>query len=141
MKPENQFISGVHKYLKSTGPYFEKMANPWRSGTPDVWYSGSKGDMWIEYKYVPYVPKSNEILADLSPRQRKWLNDRMSEGRRVAVILGSPDGAVIYVNGEWSKPLSTTQVVERLLSRQAVAEWIREQVGETKCQDQSSSER
>jgi len=139
MKPENQFIKGVHKYLKG-GPYFEKMSNPWRSGTPDVWYSGDKGDIWIEYKYVPYIPRSNEILPDLSPRQRKWLNDRMSEGRRVAVILGSPDGAVIYVNGQWNQPLSTAQVVERLVSRQSIASWIRDQVGETTCLCQPSSE-
>lgn len=141
MKPENQYISSVHKRWKGKPrPYYEKMNNPFRSGTADVWYSGSLGDYWIEYKYLPKIPESTEIKPDLSPRQRDWLNDRRSEGRRVAVILGSPDGAVIYTNGEWMQPLSKAQVVARLHTRQQVADWIRDQVGESKCLCPPSSE-
>jgi len=127
-KPENRFIQGINRHLSRT--YIEKMNNPYRSGTADVWYSGSRGDLWVEYKYIERIPRSAEILPDLTPRQRRWLNARSDEGRNVAVILGTSTGGVIYRNKEWSVPLSDEQLAARILPKDELARWIYSQVGE-----------
>lgn len=130
-KPENTFIRSVHKFLQST--YFEKTNNPWRSGTPDVWYSGNRGDLWVEYKFIPRIPRSQNILPDLTPRQRRWLNSRLDEGRNVAVVLGTPSGGVIYRNKTWSDPMTTEQIEAALVPRDEIARWIFNEVGAGKC--------
>jgi hypothetical protein len=127
MKPENQFIQSIHRKLRNT--YFEKNNNPYRSGTADVWYSGNRGDLWVEYKYIERIPRSSAILPDLTPRQRRWLNNRHDEGRNIAVILGTPDGGVIYRNKDWIKPLSDEQMIQNLVTRTEISRWIYEQVG------------
>lgn len=131
-KPENRFIGSVHRYLPRT--YAEKMNNPWRAGTADVWYSGDRGDLWIEYKFIERVPRSAEILPDLTPRQKRWLNNRFDEGRNVAVVLGTPTGGVIYRNKEWMRPLDHVTLAGLIVPRDEIARWIFSQVGASKCQ-------
>jgi hypothetical protein len=97
-KPENQFISGVHRYLPNV--YYEKMNNPYRGGTPDVWYSGALGDLWVEYKYLPKVPKRGMIVPALSELQKRWIYGRRKEGRRVHVIVGCSQGGVWFLSDE-----------------------------------------
>lgn len=130
-KPENRFIGSVHRHLPRT--YAEKMNNPWRAGTADVWYSGDRGDLWIEYKFIERIPRSAEILPDLTPRQKRWLNNRFDEGRNVAVVLGTPAGGVIYRNKEWDSPLTSSQLEARVMSRQELAQWIISQTGVSAC--------
>lgn len=131
-KPENRFIAGVHRHLQRT--YAEKMNNPWRAGTADVWYSGDRGDLWIEYKFIERIPRSEEILPDLTPRQRRWLNNRHDEGRNIAVVLGTPTGGVIYRNKEWLKPLDNVTLAGLVVPKDEVARWIFNQVGASRCQ-------
>lgn len=131
-KPENRFIESVHRHLPKT--YAEKMNNPWRAGTADVWYSGDRGDLWIEYKFIERIPRSAEILPDLTPRQKRWLNNRFDEGRNVAVVLGTPTGGVIYRNKEWMRPLDHVTLAGLIVPRDEIARWIFSQVGASKCQ-------
>lgn len=135
-KPENQFIKGVHARLART--HCEKMCNPYRSGTPDVYYSGRVGDLWVEYKYITRIPRSAEILPDLTPRQKRWLDSRYSEGRNVAVILGTPTGGVIYRNREWLKPLTFEALNALVVSKDEIARWIYSQVGDRVDEDISN---
>lgn len=135
-KPENSFISGVHRQQSLQKVYHEKMSNPWRAGTADVWYSGSLGDIWIEYKYMPHVPKSAAISPDLSPRQRKWLRDRYEEGRSVAVVLGHPDGAYVYMDCTWEDPIPSEYLKSHSISRRDLAAWIHAQTGDSPCLSQ-----
>ena len=114
--------------------YAEKMNNPWRAGTADVWYSGDRGDLWIEYKFIERIPRSAEILPDLTPRQQRWLNNRFDEGRNVAVVLGTPTGGVIYRNKEWMRPLDHVTLSGLIVPRDEIARWIFSQVGASKCQ-------
>lgn len=130
-KPENTFITGVHKYLPDV--YKEKMYNPYRSGTADVWYSGDMGDIWIEYKYIPKIPKSLKIVPALTDRQLKWLRDRHAEGRNIAVILGCPAGGVFYQHMQWEQSMSDVQMRARLYSRTDLAGLIREHTGVSQC--------
>jgi hypothetical protein len=132
-KPESTFYRGVHRLFKRIVPYFEKMSNPFVSGTADVWYSGDRGDLWIEYKFIPRIPRNAEILPDLTPRQIRWLNGRHDEGRNIAVVVGCPEGCVMYRNKEWLVPLSGAEFKERLISKNELALRITTEVGASKC--------
>lgn len=121
-KPENTFIASVHKMLPNV--YFEKMYNPYRSGTPDVWYSGNKSDLWVEYKFIQQLPVKADIVLDLSQRQREWLRLRYNEGRNVAVIGGCKQGGVVFTDLEWDKPISPDQFRDRMWLRYDIAKWI-----------------
>lgn len=133
-KPENSFIAGVNRLIPNT--YAEKMNNPWRAGTADVWYSGVDGDLWVEYKYLPRIPRSSEILPDLTPRQMRWLNNRFDEGRNVAVVLGTPLGGVIYRRKAWSVPMDSEAFKKLIVPKAAIARWIFSEVGAGRCQSQ-----
>lgn len=130
-KPETSYIATIHRKLVAV--YVEKNNNPYRSGTADVWYSGDSGDLWVEYKYIPKIPTRSQILPDLSDRQKKWLGNRLDEGRNVAVVLGTPLGGVIYTNRSWLTPLSPDEVRSQVVSNIEVARWIKSQVGDSRC--------
>lgn len=130
-KPETTYIKGVHKYL--TQSYYEKTNNPFRSGTPDVWYSGNLGELWVEYKFIERIPKNAEILPEVSPRQAQWLANRLAEGRNVAVVVGSPEGGVIYRRANWLIALSPAEFRKLMVPKEAVAKWIYGQVGDQTC--------
>ena len=102
------------------------MNNPYRSGTADVWYSGKCSDLWAEYKYLDKLPVRAEILPDLSPLQKEWLEDRYRENRQVLVIVGHPGGGVIYQDLSWTVPLSPDEFLNRSRTRQELARWIYE---------------
>ena len=124
VKPENQFISGVHKYLTPHKPHREKMNNPYSSGTADVWYSGTKADLWIEYKFLPRTPQRGVVTPALSELQKKWLRERHAEGRNVKVVVGCPSGGVIMRGLEWENPMPVPTFLERIASRKELADWI-----------------
>ena len=136
-KPETVFTNSVNKYLRGV-VYFEKMNNPFRAGTADFWYSGKKGDLWIEYKYIPKIPTRTTILPDLSARQLKWLNDREAEGRSVEVIVGHPDGGVVWPCS-FEQPLAPEVFRNYTRSRKALADLIKEMTGESPCLSPNSS--
>lgn len=96
MKPENNFIARVHKHLPAT-IYREKMHNAYRGGTPDVWYSGTERDLWVEYKYIQSIPKrsATQVPVGLSALQRQWIGRRLTEGRYVIVIIGCKQGGYV----------------------------------------------
>lgn len=126
-KPETRYILSIHALLDNI--YYEKMANPWRSGTPDVWYSGCSGDLWVEYKFIDHIPLSNHILPNLTPRQANWLNRRYKEGRNVAVILGIPSGGIVYRDKDWCTPLPSSELLQRSVTKREIADFIKQQVG------------
>ena len=129
VKPESQFISGVHKYLASARVlHREKMNNPYRSGTADVWYSAKKNDLWIEYKFLPRVPQRGVVTPALSEIQKLWLAGRYEEGRNVGVIVGCPAGGVILRDLEWENPILPSVFNQMIRTREELAAWITQQV-------------
>lgn len=122
-KPENQFIQSVHKHLPAE-LHREKMNNPYRGGTADVWYSGSRADLWIEYKFLPKIPVRTQIKADLTPLQIAWLSGRYKEGRDVWVVIGCKDGGVVLEHMDWTTELSPEEFRERLCTRPELAKRI-----------------
>ncbi len=108
------------------------MANPYRGGTADSWYSG-KRDLWIEWKWVE-LPKRPDTIIDithgtakskpsLSVLQQHWIRDRVAEGRDVWVIVGCKDGGLVTMGG-W--PLAMSRNKFSLLStpREGIARFI-----------------
>jgi hypothetical protein len=131
--PENNFIASVHRHLPAT-VYRMKNHNQYNGGIADCWYSGPKGDIWIEYKYaeVPKRPDTTINLCDtkfLSALQQDWLQGRYSEGRSIAVILGSKDGGLWLPGLSWQAPIRADYFKSWTLTRGTLAAFIVEHVG------------
>lgn len=128
-KPETAFIKRIHSKFKTIGvaPYFEKMHNAYRGGTWDVWYSGNKGDMWIEYKWSPKAFQWGILIPPLTPLQAKWGRQRENEGRLLRVVYGCPTGCqIFYSSAEWE----AGHHVLNLISETDTARWISDVTGE-----------
>lgn len=133
-KPENQFISGVHRYLPPEKHlHREGMANPYRGGTADCWYSGrgpNSQDLWIEWKFVAKPPVRDtttvHLVKDyLSALQVDWLRSRHEEGRNVWVGVGSPLGGFFLRSpDEWESPILAGRFKSAVVSRKELAEQI-----------------
>lgn len=128
-KPETTFIAAIHKRLDKS-VYRMKNNNQYIGGIADCWYSAKRGDLWVEYKYIPNPPSRNGLdpMKLLSPLQQAWLRDRRMENRNVAVIIGCPAGGVVLVDRTWELELTTNQFTALLRSKEELARWIQEQV-------------
>ena len=124
-KPETRYYTAIHRLLPKE-LHREKMANPYRGGTADVWYSGTADDLWVEYKYLARVPKKASIWMDrmLSPLQLLWLRERYREGRNVVVILGTPAGGIVFERCLWEKELTPEEFVSCARTKQQMADYI-----------------
>lgn len=103
--PENTFIQSVHRHLPNE-LYRMKNHNQYNGGIPDVWYSGPRGDMWVEFKFV-VLPKRDDTIVkiELSALQKNWLASRHAEGRCVGVMVGCREGGVWFAGLSWQDPL------------------------------------
>ena len=128
-KPETRYYTAVHKLLPRT-VHREKMHNPYRGGTADVWYSGNLDDLWVEYKWLATLPKTAPTCLDrlLSPLQQQWLTGRHEEGRNVVVILGTPEGAWVFEGTSWKEPLDPDIIKTQGYTKQTVAEYINKRI-------------
>jgi hypothetical protein len=107
---EHGFIRSVNNQLKllcGGSVFVWKIHTTFSGGTPDCWYSGASGDLWVEYKYLPILPrrKKTRIIPALSARQLSWLAERYAEGRNVLVVLGSPSGCAVVRGPEFGEGL------------------------------------
>jgi len=75
------------------------------AGVPDSWFSGMDTDLWCEMKYVQTMPPLINPTNLLSPRQMAWLEARYKEGRNTSVLIGSPEGCVMFWGDSWKEPL------------------------------------
>lgn len=142
IQPENRFIQSVNRKLPlKTVIHYEKMNNPYRRGTADSWYSGNKADMWIEWKYLPKLPKTIDPQKLLHPLQTAWLNGRHKEGRNVCVVIGCPDGGVILKDKLWLEKMEKEDFMNRLKSAVEIALFIKQEcVREEAHDDQQDSQ-
>jgi len=124
--PENTFIRSVHKHLPGE-VYHMKNHNVYNGGIADCWYSGSSGDIWIEYKFIeiPKRPKTaikvNELL---SPLQVEWLGGRYEEGRKVFVVVGCKEGGVWFEDREWEYDITAEAFRTVVENRKQIAQRI-----------------
>lgn len=122
--PENTYIQSIHRWLP-VDLYRMKNHNQYNGGIADMWYSGTKADLWIEYKFT-VLPKrdSTLVVPDLSALQVDWLTKRSKEGRNVGVIIGSKEGGVWLPDTTWSSPLSAGDFRKLMMPRSELAEVI-----------------
>lgn len=137
-KPETTFYESVHRHLPPvTELWREKMANPYRGGTADTWYSGRRigrcksHDLWVEWKFIDLPVRDSTVInlvdgkkPPISELQQSWLRDRHLEGRNVWVIVGCAEGGVVFTDMEWERPLLKSEFAARLLKRPALAHAI-----------------
>jgi len=138
-KPEATFKASVHRHLPTgrTGVYVEGMANDYRGGTPDNYYEGDSGYLWVEWKFLQDIPPVIDLMdakkqVKLSPLQQKWLGRAESNKINVAVIVGSKLGGMVLTCDEvhhWSDKITREEFEHNLLSRKELATWIQENVG------------
>ena len=129
-KPETTFIGSVHKHLPAS-LYRIKNNNIFNAGQADCWYSGSKADLWIEYKFI-VVPKRGDTVIDLiggknpdiSYLQQEWLTSRHAEGRSVGVIVGCKEGGVWLPGTTWKNVFNAEKFRAKVEGRTAIAERI-----------------
>ena len=110
---EAGYTAAVKDKLDPARVYAWKVADRYTAGVPDNWYSGRVGamrDLWVEYKYLPRLPKVIDLTKGKNPMlsklQQGWLQDRHAEGRAVAVILGSPFGGMVFPALSWQAPIA-----------------------------------
>ena len=101
-----------------------KNHNPYVAGVPDYWYSGPRGDLWVEAKWLPKIPVKAPIRATLSALQTAWLNARLAEGRNVAVMIGCPEGVYLMRDGEWNQEVPASHFRANLITREGMATFI-----------------
>ena len=128
--PENTFIASTHKHLPPD-LYRIKNHNVYNAGQADCWYSGTRADLWVEYKFI-VVPKldASEIdicggkKPDLSHLQQEWLRGRHREGRQVGVIIGCKEGGVWLPGVKWECSFSALVFRKKILNRAQLAQTI-----------------
>ncbi len=132
-KPETNFSNALRDALPE-GIYSMKNNNEYVSGIPDLWFSGRKGDLWVEMKFIQKLPKTVPIRPYdlLSKMQEKWLRDRYEEGRNVAVIIGCKRSTrlegIILRDLAWEKDIPTQDFDALIVSKSELVSFIKEQV-------------
>jgi hypothetical protein len=105
--PERRFIDKIHRRLAPTVWKQSSTGMTGSNGTPDYYYEGPTGALWIEYKAVPgNFPKTIDIInkePKLTPLQRRWVDRAHKNGIEVAVILGGDQGGIIFTAGSWAQ--------------------------------------
>lgn len=102
-----------------------KNHNQYNGGIPDVWYSGNRSDLWIEYKFVT-LPKRDTtlIVPGLSDLQQNWIESRFNEGRNVGVVVGCKSGGVWFDGINWRRCITAAQFRTSMIARQDLAKTI-----------------
>lgn len=130
MGKEAQYVRAVNKYLPAE-VYSEGMHNAYRGGTPDRYYEGSTGCLWVEYKFFEKLPPTIDILRStaktkpmLSALQQQWLVRAHGNKQTVAVIVGSPKGGLILPGLSWQKPIPRETFQQLARPKKDIAHWI-----------------
>lgn len=135
IKPETRFVNMLHNNMQAIFTaklglpfdahyHIEKMNNPYRRGTFDVWYSGFCGDMWIEYKWHPKI-YSRAIEPGLTTMQKDWGKKQHNLARNVAVVVGIGKlGAVVMRYPVWEWDIEPETYRNNIVPIDDVIKWI-----------------
>jgi hypothetical protein len=110
-KPERNFINRIHRKIKPT-LYKQAMGLTSTNGTPDYYYEGLNGALWVEYKWYPEEPEAINVCdtkkkTHLSMLQQNWLMRANTNDVRVAVVAGYPKGCVVLLGKMWMTSITT----------------------------------
>lgn len=115
-KPESRFIDRIHRKLNKD-IYKQAMGLTAVNGTPDYYYEGNAGHIWVEYKWYDNKPTYVDLCdtgkkPNLSKLQQHWLNRAYHNKQPIAVVAGFPKGCLIFVNDEWKMHLTDPIVID-----------------------------
>lgn len=125
---EHSYIKAVHRLLPPDLLKW-KIHDSFVGGVPDAMYAGPSNILFVEYKYVPKLPKrdSTKIRTTLSAQQVLWLNKMNDFNKKVAVVIGGADDTnVILTDKRWETSLTKAEYIKRAISRKDVAAYIQE---------------
>lgn len=123
---EHSFIRSVHRKLPES-IYKWKINDNYEGGVADAYYSGTGGDLWLEYKYIKELPVRGDtvVRTSLSAQQKLWLSRRYNEGRSVGVVIGSPKGIVLLTSpDDWEKPLILDDFISTAFEKERLVSYI-----------------
>lgn len=126
---EHSFIRSIHRRLPKD-IYAWKIHDSYQGGVADAYYSRRGGrDIWIEYKYVPKLPKRPQtpVQLKLSELQKDWLRERHMDGRTVSVVIGSPAGSLILPGITWEREILSDEFIRNAVDTADVVAYIVEQ--------------
>ncbi len=101
------------------------------NGTPDRYYDGPGGDLWVEFKQLKSMPRDGVVRGAYTKLQLQWMARRWEHGiytrTNVIGVVGLPDkrAAIQRGLGEWKHGTPAAWAV----SIKEVAEWITEFCG------------
>jgi len=93
------------------------------NGTPDLWISGSKSDLWLEVKCSPDTMLYTR--PKLSTIQKNWLETRYKENRNVAVVVAIDKGKtmLLYTTpAQWATKRGTPYTLKDFIL------WVKQKV-------------
>lgn len=130
-KRETTFYSGVNEQIKliTLEVYQEKMFNPLRGGTPDMYYEHRR-DLWVEYKYEALPARDTTLVpCNVSPLQDDWLTRNFQHGHEPWVIVGThvgrkPMGVIFTQPQQWRSGMPCGSFKRLLLTREEIAHAI-----------------
>jgi hypothetical protein len=95
---EHSFIKAIHRKLPKD-IYRWKVSDRFTGGVPDCYYEGSKGALWVEYKYLKSLPKKTSTLINpgVSKLQLAWLERAERNGVNTMLVAGYPCGSISRV--------------------------------------------
>ena len=123
---EHSFVKSVHRKLP-IDLYKWKIHDSYTNGVPDAMYAGDKAILFIEYKYVPALPKikTTPIKINLSKLQLQWLNNFVDMGHNAVVVVGTEDKNVLILqNKQWNKPVSKENFLKKAVKPSDLSNFI-----------------
>lgn len=131
-KRETTFYSGVNAKLPKE-IYQEKMFNPLRGGTPDMYYE-LRRNLWCEYKYEPLPARDTSIVrCTVTELQKWWLDRNHANGHKPIVIVGThlgrvPMGAIFTSPRQWSTGMPCGSFKKLLMTQRELVDEIARRV-------------
>ena len=123
--PEGRLIDAVNKHIPKT-IHHQSMTFGSRSfnGTPDRYYDGPLGDLWVEYKALTAMPRDGVVVGDYSSLQLRWMTRRYDNcapsARNVVGVVGLPNRTAVIQRSptEWEQgtPASTALPIKEVSS-------------------------
>lgn len=127
---ESDLIASVHKHLPPPAALHRQsmtFSSLSFNGTPDRYYDGPNGDLWIEYKRITSWPRSGRVggvdekkPGCYRPNQFEWMERRWENGRNVYGAIFLPDKRVVLQStpDEWKhgSPFKGNEIDRRTLA-------------------------
>lgn len=129
MGKEASFVQSINRYVPKE-IHHEGLSNPFRRGSPDRYYEGPHGHIWVEYKFIDHPPAFLEPWLTLtSDLQDVWLTRAHLNGQPTAVIIGCGSDVrsakgLILPGLRFKDSVPAEEFRAQMQNKKQIAEWI-----------------